>query len=161
MHIRSQVSRKLREVRVFARAMESKRHPILAQIIPIRRCNLACSYCNEYDSFSKPVPIEEMLQRIDRLGELGTTIITLSGGEPLLHPQCDDILRRIRATGAMATLITNGYLLTPDRIRKLNAAGLDYLQSASIMCSRTTRRRRASRCWTGSSSGWRSTLILR
>ncbi|HEY6986811.1 MAG TPA: radical SAM protein [Bryobacteraceae bacterium] len=128
MRIRSQVSRKLREVRVFARAMESKRHPILAQIIPIRRCNLACSYCNEYDSFSKPVPIEEMLRRIDRLGELGTTIITLSGGEPLLHPQCDDILRRIRTTGAMATLITNGYLLTPDRIHKLNAAGLDYLQ---------------------------------
>jgi MoaA/NifB/PqqE/SkfB family radical SAM enzyme len=108
--------------------MESKQHPILAQIIPIRRCNLACSYCNEYDSFSKPVPIEEMLRRIDRLGELGTTIITLSGGEPLLHPQCDDILRRIRAVGAMATLITNGYLLTPDRIRGLNAAGLDYLQ---------------------------------
>lgn len=133
--MRDRVSRKLRaidrrwrEVRVFARAMESKQHPILAQIIPIRRCNLACSYCNEYDSFSKPVPIEEMLRRIDRLGELGTTIITLSGGEPLLHPQCDDIVRRIRAVGAMATLITNGYLLTPDRIRALNAAGLDYLQ---------------------------------
>lgn len=128
MRARGKISRKLREVRLFARAMESKRHPILAQIIPIRRCNLACTYCNEYDSFSKPVPIDEMLRRIDRLGELGTTIITLSGGEPLLHPQCDDILRRIRTTGAMATLITNGYLLTPDRIDKLNAAGLDYLQ---------------------------------
>ncbi len=122
------VSRRWRDVRVFAHAMESKKHPILAQIIPIRRCNLACTYCNEYDSFSKPVPIDDMLRRIDRLGEFGTSIITLSGGEPLLHPQCDDIIRRIRATGAMATLITNGYLLTPDRIRALNRAGLDYLQ---------------------------------
>jgi MoaA/NifB/PqqE/SkfB family radical SAM enzyme len=120
--------RKWREVRLFARAMESIRHPILAQIIPIRRCNLACSYCNEYDSFSKPVALDEMLRRIDRLGEFGTSIITLSGGEPLLHPQCDDLIRRIRKAGAMATLITNGYLLTPERIGALNAAGLDYLQ---------------------------------
>ena len=120
--------RKWREVRLFARAMESKRHPILAQIIPIRRCNLSCTYCNEYDSFSKPVPLEEMLRRIDRLGEFGTSIITLSGGEPLLHPQCDDLIQRIRKVGAMATVITNGYLLTPERIRALNAAGLDYLQ---------------------------------
>lgn len=120
--------RKWREVRLFARAMESRDHPILAQIIPIRRCNLACTYCNEYDSFSKPVPLEEMLRRIDRLGEFGTSIITLSGGEPLLHPKCDDLIRRIRQVGAMATLITNGYLLTPERIRALNTAGLDYLQ---------------------------------
>ncbi len=122
------VHRRWRDVRVFARAMESKHHPILAQIIPVRRCNLACTYCNEYDSFSPPVPLAEMLKRVDKLGKLGTSIITLSGGEPLLHPQCDDILRRIRSVGAMATLITNGYLLTPNRIRALNASGLDYLQ---------------------------------
>jgi MoaA/NifB/PqqE/SkfB family radical SAM enzyme len=122
------IDRRWREVRLFARAMESKSHPILAQIIPIRRCNLACTYCNEYDSFSRPVPLEEMLNRIDRLGEFGTSIITLSGGEPLLHPQCDEMIRRIRSTGAMATIITNGYLLTPGRIQALNSAGLDYLQ---------------------------------
>jgi MoaA/NifB/PqqE/SkfB family radical SAM enzyme len=108
--------------------MGSTHHPILAQIIPIRRCNLACTYCNEYDSFSKPVPLAEMLRRIDRLGEFGTSIITLSGGEPMLHPECDDMIRRIRQVGSMATIITNGYFLVPDRIRALNAAGLDYLQ---------------------------------
>ena len=69
-----------------------------------------------------------MLRRIDLLADLGTTIITLSGGEPTLHPDLDAIIRRIRDRGVMATLITNGYLLTPERIRKLNEAGLDYLQ---------------------------------
>jgi MoaA/NifB/PqqE/SkfB family radical SAM enzyme len=122
------IDRRWREVRLFGRAMESQRHPILAQIIPTRRCNLACTYCNEYDAVSQPVPLAEMLRRIDKLGELGTSIITLSGGEPLLHPQCDEIIQRIRSVGAMATIITNGYLLTPDRILALNAAGLDYLQ---------------------------------
>src|SRR5581483_7391521 len=120
--------RKLREVRMFARAMQSSSHPLLAQIVPIRRCNLDCSYCNEYDKVSKPVPLETMLQRIDKLADLGTAIITLSGGEPTLHPDLDAIISRIRQRGAIATLITNGYLLTAERIERLNRAGLDYLQ---------------------------------
>jgi sulfatase maturation enzyme AslB (radical SAM superfamily) len=100
----------------------------MVQIVPIRRCNLDCAYCNEYDQVSQPVPLDAMLRRIDRLGELGATIVTLSGGEPTLHPDLDAIIRRIRARGALATLITNGLLLTPERIQRLNRAGLDYLQ---------------------------------
>lgn len=69
-----------------------------------------------------------MLGRINRVTGLGTTIITLSGGEPTLHPGIDTIIRRIRDRGAMATLITNGLLLSPERIQALNQAGLDYLQ---------------------------------
>ncbi len=113
---------------MFVRAMQSSSHPILAQVVPIRRCNLDCTYCNEYDKTSAPVPLDTMLRRIDHLIDLGTTIITLSGGEPTLHPDLDEIIRRIRRGGAIATLITNGLLLTPDRIRALNRAGLDYLQ---------------------------------
>ncbi|MGB9402938.1 MAG: radical SAM protein, partial [Candidatus Acidiferrales bacterium] len=71
---------------------------------------------------------EEMFQRIDRLGEFGTSIITISGGEPLLHPDLDAIIARIRKNGIIAGLITNGYLLTADRIEKLNHAGLEFLQ---------------------------------
>src|SRR5215813_10016839 len=122
------LERKIREVRMFARAMQSPAHPILAQIVSIRRCNLDCSYCNEYDRTSNPVPLPEMLGRIDHLARLGTAIITLSGGEPTLHPDLDAIIRRIRERGAIATLITNGLLLTPERIHALNRAGLDYLQ---------------------------------
>jgi MoaA/NifB/PqqE/SkfB family radical SAM enzyme len=111
-----------------ARALASTEHPVLAHIIPIRRCNLACTYCNEFDDFSKPVPIDEMYARIDKLGALGTSVVTISGGEPLLHPELDDVIRRIRANGMIAGLITNGYLLVPERIRRLNRAGLEWLQ---------------------------------
>src|SRR5215467_4913377 len=120
--------RRLREARMFARAMASKHHPILAQMVPVRRCNLACTYCNEFDAVSAPVPLAEMLRRVDHLAALGTTIITISGGEPMLHPELDQIIRHIRQKGAMATLITNGYMLTAERIQQLNHAGLDYLQ---------------------------------
>ncbi|MBI5280267.1 MAG: radical SAM protein [Candidatus Solibacter usitatus] len=100
----------------------------MAHIIPIRRCNLACTYCNEYDDYSKPVDTDVLLARVDALGRLGTGIITISGGEPLLHPELDQIISRIRSTGAITGLITNGYLLTADRIERLNRAGLDHMQ---------------------------------
>jgi hypothetical protein len=65
------VHRRLREARMFARAMASAHHPILAQIVPIRRCNLACTYCTEFNAFSSPVPLAEMQKRADLLVLLG------------------------------------------------------------------------------------------
>lgn len=120
--------RKLREFRGLAKALASTRHPLLVHIIPIRRCNLACTYCNEFDDFSKPVPLDEMFRRIDLLGKMGAAVVTISGGEPLLHPELDAVIARIRKNGMMAGLITNGYLLVADRIERLNRAGLEYLQ---------------------------------
>jgi MoaA/NifB/PqqE/SkfB family radical SAM enzyme len=117
-----------RELRMIAKALLSTRHPVLAHIIPIRRCNLSCAYCNEYDNFSKPLPLETMFRRLDLLADLGTSIITLSGGEPLLHPQLEEIIRHIRRRGMIAGMITNGYLLTRARIESLNDAGLEHLQ---------------------------------
>jgi MoaA/NifB/PqqE/SkfB family radical SAM enzyme len=124
----SSLPRRFRQAQMIARSIKSRRHPILAHIIPIRRCNLSCAYCNEYDKVSNPVPTAEMLHRIDLLVALGTEIITFSGGEPLLHPDLDDLIRHIRSHHRIVTLITNGYLLSPERIRSLNRAGLEHLQ---------------------------------
>ena len=120
--------RRFRQTRMMARAIQSPHYPILAHIISLCRCNLSCTYCNEYDKVSSPVPAVEMLRRIDLLAALGTGIITFSGGEPLLHLDLDELIRRIRSHGVIATLITNGYLLTPERIQRLNRAGLEHLQ---------------------------------
>ncbi len=122
------VSRKVRSVREFARGLASTDHPLLVHIVPIRRCNIDCGYCNEYDKVSNPVPTAEMLARIDKLAELGTSVVAFSGGEPMLHPDLDALIAHIRSLGMIAGLITNGYLLSPKRIEALNDAGLDYLQ---------------------------------
>jgi MoaA/NifB/PqqE/SkfB family radical SAM enzyme len=123
-----QAGRRAREARMLIGSLRFRYRPVAAHLIPTRRCNLSCGYCNEYDDHSAPVPTPDVLGRVDRLAALGTGIITLSGGEPLLHPDLDTIVRRIRARGAIATLITNGYLLSRDRIHRLNRAGLDHLQ---------------------------------
>jgi MoaA/NifB/PqqE/SkfB family radical SAM enzyme len=109
-------------------ALADTGHPVLAQIVPNRFCNLSCAYCNEYDKVSEPVPLEEMFRRIDCLGRLGTAMVGISGGEPLTHPGLDEIVRRIRKNGAIAGMITNGYLLNVERIERLNRAGLDHMQ---------------------------------
>src|SRR5258706_977734 len=104
------VQRRTRELKMIAKGLLSTDHPVMAHIIPIRRCNLSCTYCNEYDTFSKPVPVEMMVHRLDRLADLGTTIVTFSGGEPLLHPELDDLIAHLRKRRSIALLITNGYL---------------------------------------------------
>jgi MoaA/NifB/PqqE/SkfB family radical SAM enzyme len=83
-------SRKVRELALVARALASTGHPVMAQIVPARFCNLSCAYCNEYDKVSAPVALDKV--------------------------------------GAMAGMITNGYLLNVERIERLNKAGLDHMQ---------------------------------
>jgi MoaA/NifB/PqqE/SkfB family radical SAM enzyme len=120
--------RKAREFKLAVKALASTRHPIAAHVIPIRRCNLACAYCNEYDETSPPVETAEMSKRIDRLADLGLSSLTFSGGEPLLHPDLDRLIHRVRERGMLAGVLTNGFLLNEPRIERLNRAGLDYLQ---------------------------------
>lgn len=113
---------------MIARGLATTRHPLLAHIVPMRRCNLSCTYCNEFDTFSPPIPEEVMIERVDHLAALGLGVLVVSGGEPLMHPKLDNILARSRNHGMMTGLITNGYLLTVDRIKKLNDSGLDHIQ---------------------------------
>jgi MoaA/NifB/PqqE/SkfB family radical SAM enzyme len=120
--------RKARSAREFLRGLVDTAHPLLVQMIPIRRCNIDCGYCNEYDKVSPPIPTDTLKKRIDKLAELNTSVVAFSGGEPMLHPDLDDLIRHIRRHGMMAGLITNGYFLVPKRIDELNDAGLDFLQ---------------------------------
>ncbi len=113
---------------MIAKALVSTKHPILVHIIPMRRCNLACTYCNEFDDVSAPVALEEMKRRLDYLADMGTSIITISGGEPLLHPEIAEVIRHIRRRGIIAGMITNGFYLNQEFIERLNRAGLEHLQ---------------------------------
>ena len=131
------------EPREVARAFVSTDHPLLAHIIPIRRCNLSCDYCNEYDDFSKPVPTEDMFRRIDKLAELGTVVDHHQWRRAAAPSGTRRHHRRIRQHGMVAGLITNGYLLVPERIERLNRAGLDGCRFRSTTSCPMTSRRRA------------------
>jgi MoaA/NifB/PqqE/SkfB family radical SAM enzyme len=69
-----------------------------------------------------------MKRRLNTLADMGTSIITISGGEPLMHPELDEIIQHIRQRGMIAGMITNGFFLNQERIERLNRAGLEHLQ---------------------------------
>ena len=114
--------------RFLSRVVGSRYNPLLAQVVVTRRCNLACGYCNEYDDFSPPVPLQDLLARVDHLAALKTASITFTGGEPLLHPELDQAVRAARRHGMIVTIITNGFRLSRNWIDRLNAAGLQGMQ---------------------------------
>ncbi len=114
--------------RFLGRVIGSRYNPLLAQVVVTRRCNLSCGYCNEYDNFSAPVPLEKLVAWVDRLAALKTAAITFTGGEPLLHPELDHIIRAARKHRMIVTMISNGFRLTRDWIERLNGAGLQGMQ---------------------------------
>jgi len=103
--------------------------PFLAQMVVVRRCNLTCGYCNEFDEESEPVPTEVLRERIDKLKELGTFSLELTGGEPMLHPGINDLIRYARSKSFhKVMMISNAYLMNEKKVRALNDAGLMELQ---------------------------------
>ena len=108
--------------------LASARRPLLVQLVVTRRCNLSCGYCSEYDEVSSPVAVELLEQRIDHIAGLGTLVLTLTGGEPLLHPKLDHLIAHAVERGMVCTTISNGYPLTKEWIRRLNASKLSLLQ---------------------------------
>lgn len=101
---------------------------MIANLIIMRRCNLSCGYCYEYDKVSPPVPLEALKTRIDHIARLGSVFVTLTGGESLLHPDADKLVAYVRERGMVPFLNTNGYLLTRDWIDRMNRAGLYGMQ---------------------------------
>ena len=103
--------------------------PFLTQMVVIRRCNLSCGYCSEYDKTSDPVPVQVLEDRLRKLKELGTFGISLTGGEPTLHPELPRLIRTCRELRFYRTgMITNGFFLRPELIETLNQAGLQKMQ---------------------------------
>jgi MoaA/NifB/PqqE/SkfB family radical SAM enzyme len=109
-------------------AMRRPESPLLAQLVVIRRCNLSCGYCNEYDDHSPPIPVEELFARVDHLAELGCLVLTLTGGEPFMHPKLDEVVARAVSHGMVVTAISNAYPITKGWIERMNDAGLSLLQ---------------------------------
>jgi pyrroloquinoline quinone biosynthesis protein E len=95
------------------------------------RCPLRCAYC------SNPVNVSAMGAELDTAAwsrvfqeaeALGVMQVTLTGGEPLLRPDLDELVAAARATDLYTTLITSGVPLERERLARLRDAGLDGVQ---------------------------------
>lgn len=111
------------------RVLDSR--PMYAQVVVTDDCNLTCSYCDEYTPGAPIIPLDTMKARIDKLDELGVLVYDFLGGETMMHPDIAQLVKHVkskRGGSNLATIITNGFLLTKKSIVDLNNAGLDFMQ---------------------------------
>lgn len=107
----------IQQVRVASYIMKqklkgNKRYPLVLMLEPLFRCNLACSGCGKIDYpdaiLNKRLSVEECLQAVD---ECGAPMVSIPGGEPLLHKEIDKIVEGIIARKKFVYLCTNALLL--------------------------------------------------
>src|SRR5579885_2627181 len=105
--------------------------PMYAQVVVTDDCNLTCAYCDEYTPGAPIIPLETLKKRVDRLDELGVQVYDFLGGETMMHPDIAALIAHAkgkRGGSNLATIITNGFLLTEKNVQGLNEAGLDFMQ---------------------------------
>ena len=94
------------------RIMGTGRYPLVLMLEPLFRCNLACAGCGKIDYpeaiLSKRLSAEDCLAAVD---ECGAPVVSIAGGEPLLHPQIDRVVSGIVARRKYVYLCTNALLL--------------------------------------------------
>ena len=89
-----------------------KRYPLVLMLEPLFRCNLACAGCGKIDYpgeiINKRLSLEECLAAVD---ECGAPVVSIPGGEPLLHKEIGEIVAGIVARKKFVYLCTNALLL--------------------------------------------------
>jgi hopanoid biosynthesis associated radical SAM protein HpnH len=92
--------------------MRERRFPFVTMLEPLEACNLACAGCGrvrEYrDVIDRRLSVDECVAAVR---ESGAPIVSVSGGEPLLHREIGDIVQALRDDGRFLYLCTNGLLL--------------------------------------------------
>ena len=89
--------------------------PLMVNIEPTHRCNLSCTYCDKVDPKSPQMETQAALQLIDELAELGTISVCFDGGEPLVHPDIEQFVRRAKHHKMRVSMSSNGLLIAKRR----------------------------------------------
>lgn len=95
------------------------------------RCPLRCPYCSnplDWARSTQELATEEWRRVIRQSRQLGVVQLGLSGGEPLLRPDLEELVAEAATLGLYTTLVTAGTLLTPQRAVCLREVGLDHVQ---------------------------------
>ncbi|MEO0974438.1 MAG: adenosyl-hopene transferase HpnH [Pseudomonadota bacterium] len=89
-----------------------KRYPLVLMLEPLFQCNLACAGCGKIDYpddiLAKRVSVDDALKAVD---ECGAPMVSIPGGEPLIHKEMPEIVRGIVARKKFVYLCTNAILL--------------------------------------------------
>jgi hopanoid biosynthesis associated radical SAM protein HpnH len=95
-----------------------KKFPIIVELEPLYACNLKCAGCGKIQQpaalLKQRMPVDQAVAAIE---ESGAPMVSIAGGEPLMHPQIDEIVRQLLARGKIVFLCTNAVLM-PKHLHK-------------------------------------------
>jgi pyrroloquinoline quinone biosynthesis protein E len=95
------------------------------------RCPLQCPYCSnplEFGALKDELSTEQWVSVLRQAREMGAAQLGLSGGEPLVRQDLEELVTEARSLGYYSNLITSGVGLTETRVAALRDAGLDHIQ---------------------------------
>lgn len=107
----------------------SVRAPVVIWNI-LRRCNLTCRHCYATSAdtqFRNELDTAQAMDVVDQLHQAGVRVLVLSGGEPLMRPDCLDLARHASGKGFYVALSTNGTLIDEHNIQAIHDVGFDYV----------------------------------
>jgi len=89
-----------------------EKFPLLVELEPLFQCNLACAGCGKIQHpehvLRRRMPVEQAVGAIE---ECGAPMVSIAGGEPLIHPEIDEIVRQLVARKKFVYLCTNALLM--------------------------------------------------
>jgi hopanoid biosynthesis associated radical SAM protein HpnH len=92
--------------------MRREKFALLVELEPLFACNLKCAGCGKIAQpaslLKQRMPVQQAVAAIE---ESGAPMVSIAGGEPLMHPQIDEIVRQLLARKKMVFLCTNALLL--------------------------------------------------
>ena len=90
----------------------NERYPLIVELEPLFQCNLACEGCGKIQhpehELRRRMPVAQAVGAIE---ECGAPMVSIAGGEPLIHPEIDEIVRQLVKRKKFVYLCTNGLLL--------------------------------------------------
>lgn len=107
--------------------------PIVIDIVVTKACNLACTFCKDYEHpGAKKIDRENFERVAEQLFPTARWVNVCSGGEPYLHTGLEDLLRLGQRHKAQRWVLSNGTLLDEERMRRIVAEGLITLHGFSV-----------------------------
>lgn len=104
------------------------------------RCNLNCIHChqNSGETEEKELTTKEVFKVIDKLGDEGISILTFSGGEPLIRSDVFDAIKRADDKDILCTIASNGTMMTKQIVEKLKKSGIRRIEIGLDGCRAET-----------------------
>jgi hopanoid biosynthesis associated radical SAM protein HpnH len=108
----------------------NKKFPLVLELEPLFACNLACAGCGKiqhpHDVLKQRMPVEQAVAAVE---ECGAPVVSIAGGEPLMHPQIDQIVNELVKRKVFVVLCTNA-MLVRKRIERFDLKPSPYLSFA-------------------------------